>query len=199
MVRSLRRSRPVRTCEKVFTVYKTYKKYLRTDFNKRCGYCDILDKTIGGTKSFHIDHFAPQVPFDHLECSYSNLIYSCPSCNSAKSNKWAMPTESPSHDGIKGYIDPCTTDYDEHLGRNLKGVIVSKSELGEFVRKNLKLYLLKHSIYWKFERIDDLIKEIKKEIDLLDENSAEWVASKGQYFLLLEEFHKYYELITEDN
>src|SRR5271154_2101665 len=92
-----RLSVPSQTCSKQYLNYRRYKKYLIVDFSNRCGYCDGHDKWYGGFKNFHIDHFAPKEKFPQLKTVYSNLIYSCPSCNIAKSDFWPSTDENISH------------------------------------------------------------------------------------------------------
>ena len=102
--------------KKTFTgiVYKTYqtnKKYLAQDFNNRCAYCNDLDKYSGGQRFFHIDHFAPKSLFPSLKFDYDNLMYSCPYCNGAKSNKWPSNSEKVSVVGNIGFLSPCENEY----------------------------------------------------------------------------------------
>ena len=77
-------------------------------------------------KGFHIDHFAPQSKFPSQPCrihDYSNLVYSCPVCNIAKSNAWASDDiDVPILNG-KGFIDPSAPDYENHFYRTADGRI----------------------------------------------------------------------------
>ena len=54
----LRQRVPERTCTKTYKSYRSFKKDLRKDFNRRCGYCDDHDD--GFWRGFQIDHFIPQ-------------------------------------------------------------------------------------------------------------------------------------------
>ena len=57
------------------------KKRLINDFEHRCAYCDDLDKYGGGSKVYHVEHFAPKEKFPELKFQYDNLLYACPFCN----------------------------------------------------------------------------------------------------------------------
>jgi uncharacterized protein (TIGR02646 family) len=122
MANNVQEQRPVRS-EGVMprTKHQAYKDELRVDFRRRCGYCDDKDVYSGGKRGFHIDHFKPKSKFDDLKTTYSNLVYSCPYCNIAKSNKWKPRV---------GFIDPCSAEYENHLLRDERGRIVPKTKRG---------------------------------------------------------------------
>ena len=84
----LRHHKPVRSNVTKRAKYQLYKEDLRRDFKERCGYCDDPDEFSGGSRGYHIDHFAPKSIFPELKTEYSNLVYSCSYCNIAKSDKW---------------------------------------------------------------------------------------------------------------
>lgn len=152
---------PVRTCEKVYACYRSYKKYLKEDFNSRCGYCDGRDKFNGGFKVYHIDHFAPQKKFPDLECSYSNLIYSCPSCNLAKGDHWVSDSSEQSVLDEEGFVDPCDSLYEELFARNENGEVYPKNKLGEYIHRKLRLGLKRHSVVWTLDRLDKIIAQVE--------------------------------------
>lgn len=155
MAISIRNVIPVRTCDKKYKSYTSFKAYIRDDFNKRCGYCDDSDTYSGGKRGFHIDHFRPHSleKFAELKETYSNLVYSCSYCNGAKSNKW---------EDTNGFIDPCASEYDEHIVRNEMGQIEYTTKRGEYIHTNLKLGLKRHEFIW----IMGSLKKQAKEIDL---------------------------------
>jgi hypothetical protein len=128
-----REHHPVRTCSKVFKDYKSYKKYLVTDFKRRCGYTDSPDWWFGGKSHFHIDHLLPHSNPKHLHLKhrYSNLIYACSFINGAKSNKEG------------DFLDPCDTDYNLHFERNELGEIISKSKSALFEKIQFDLAIRK--------------------------------------------------------
>ena len=70
------------------TGYQAYKTRLRIEFSHSCAYCETREPEIGGSQSFHIDHFKPKKRFPDLICSYDNLIYSCRNCNVYKGDYW---------------------------------------------------------------------------------------------------------------
>jgi len=86
----LREEIPQRIFDQHYNNYRAYKEHLRTDFHRRCGYCNDLDHHCNGVRGFHIDHFVPLKPYSEqhpsIETDYNNLVYSCPYCNNAKSN-----------------------------------------------------------------------------------------------------------------
>ncbi len=144
----LRIQTPMRTCAKTYAQYSSFRPYLQADFHNRCGYCDDADRFHGNSRYYQIDHFKPHsLPqFLRLKLHYSNLVYSCPFCNRAKSNKW---------ENVSGFIDPCGPAYDNHLARNNKGQIISKSPSGDYMYQNLNLYLMRHELLRIIEILED--------------------------------------------
>lgn len=146
MTSTVQKTKPIRTCTYTYRRYTSFKPYIREDFNKRCGYCDDLDIYNGGSRGYQIDHFKPHsiARFLALKEEYSNLVYSCPFCNRAKSNKW---------EDNNGFIDPCDAEYDNHLERNSRGQIKAKTGQGRYIYKNLNLHLKRHELLWMIEKI----------------------------------------------
>lgn len=134
--------------------YGLYKSDLRIDFFQRCGYCDTLDFYSGGVKGFHIDHFAPKKKFSALTNEYSNLIYCCPICNMGKSDDWPSNDAQISYLNDKGYIDPCSAAYHDHLGRSADGKIFALTPLGAYIHKRLKLFLKRRQLCWLIEKME---------------------------------------------
>ena len=67
--------------------YHQYKEDLREDFKCRCGYCN--DHDYFRTTDYQIDHFVSRTQMKRIELTdYSNLVYSCRSCNNSKRAKW---------------------------------------------------------------------------------------------------------------
>ncbi|HAF29961.1 MAG TPA: hypothetical protein DCG75_13045 [Bacteroidales bacterium] len=161
MPHKIQKLKPSRTCAKTYADYKSFKSYIVKDFNNRCGYCDSHDKFFGGYKNFQIDHFKPHsIPaFTSLKHDYLNLVYSCQSCNRAKSNKW---------ESVNGFIDPCETTYDDVVFRNDNGKIEHNgTDQGDFIYTNLNLFLQRHELLWSVEKLEEQREEINR---LLDEN-----------------------------
>ncbi|SMN14781.1 hypothetical protein CRYPA_721 [uncultured Candidatus Thioglobus sp.] len=155
----VQQQKPIRTCNKSYSQYKSFKRYLRDDFNRRCGYCDGSDIHYGQKINYHIDHFKPKSKFPNLETEYSNLIYSCPYCNNAKSDKW---------EDVDGFIDPCNDEYDNHLQRDNKGQIKATTRQGKYIVNNLKLYLKRHELIWSLS----ILEKQKQQLNQIDANDS---------------------------
>lgn len=194
---ALRRKLPARTCRETYKNYGDYKDDLREDFSKRCGYCDITDYVLGGKSVFQIDHFAPK-KFSHLICKYSNLVYACPSCNRSKWDHWPMPTESPSNDGMVGFVDPCLAEYDNHLEREGNGSISARTELGAYMRKQLKLYLLRHRYLWMLDILGAQNLKIRKFLKAAPLNDPDVIKLKEVYGQLSDAYFLYMELVRSE-
>ena len=149
--------------------YRKYKSQLRKDFNQKCGYCDDSDEFCGGKNGFQIDHFAPKSKFPKLTNCYTNLVYSCPYCNRAKSDKWLGNTLAPTHNLTEGFIDCCDEQYDQRFFHNFRGSIVARDSLGQHMIDNLNLFLIRHALIWQIGELG----RIRGEIDtLIDQESG---------------------------
>ena len=67
-----------------WTDYQKYRPWLRDEFSFRCVYCLARETWVDMRTSMHIDHFEPQKLRPDLICTYTNLLYLCPTCNSLK-------------------------------------------------------------------------------------------------------------------
>ena len=189
---------PKRTyAKKELKSYRSYKKYLLSDFSNRCGYCDGSDTWQGGFKSYHIDHFAPKDKFPLLENTYTNLIYACPSCNSSKSNKWPSNDSTINIVNDKGYLNPIDDDLNLHFHRNEEGEIFGLTPIGIDMAGSLKLALERHSIIWKLTKLERLINEFKKEIITSDLKEKENLVNI--HYRLLKIFYEYYNRLRNIN
>ena len=149
-----------RKIENVVSKYQHHKPNLKIDFNNRCGYCDDHDKW--RNSFYEIDHFVPKKYLLDAELAdYDNLVYSCRYCNNSKRHKWPTDDREIPNDGIVGFVQPWTTDYSNHFKRDDKGRIISDTDLGNWMIRNLNLGLKRHSIIWQLDRIKDAIAEIK--------------------------------------
>ena len=126
----LRERIPVRSVVVQRANYRLHKSELRADFNARCGYCDSIDEFFGGLSGAHIDHFAPKSKFPLLVRHYDNLVYSCPFCNRAKSNKWLGDDAETPNNGREGFVDPCSEEFDTHLARRPSGGDSANEQIG---------------------------------------------------------------------
>ncbi len=168
-----RKQAPVRTCTITYKNYRSFKTYLASDFNKRCGYTDCSDIWFGGSGTFHIDHFRPHSLHPGIKTAYSNLVYSCSYVNNTKSD-----IDNPH------FLDPCDHDYNTHFNRNSNGSIVPVSSDAKIMYHVLKLYLLRYQIIWMLDEIHqrmEMISEINRNNpslrakDLLAELVDYWV------------------------
>ena len=156
MSNKIQKQKPARTVSKTYSDYKSFKPYLAEDFNNRCGYCDSHDKFFGGLKNFQIDHFKPHsiLVFLPLKHKYHNLVYSCQSCNRAKSNKWK---------NTAGFIDPCDVNYDAFIYRDTNGKIKhNNTSQGEYIYSNLNLFLRRHEFLWLIEKLENHKSQIRE-------------------------------------
>jgi uncharacterized protein (TIGR02646 family) len=113
--------------------YQKYGSKLREDFGRICGYCGKTEMTTN--KGFEIDHFVPIRIASERETDYSNLVYSCFTCNRKKSKKWPTEDKDKQHDGNVGFIDPATDEFDEHLKRTDNGDIIGITDVGKYMCK----------------------------------------------------------------
>jgi len=148
------------------------KKILQNDFTYNCAYCNDRDTYAGGFDNYHIEHFAPRSKFAEYEFKFSNLFYSCPYCNRAKSNKWITNDPLISFNDNKGFVNPCTDEYDNHLARNDYGSIIYKTDLGRYMYVELKLYLKRHQVNFLLDKIikqRHILKEMKERSSITKE------------------------------
>lgn len=183
-----------RTSPREVSRYNEYKKNLREDFNARCGYCDDEDIWTG-KRFFHVDHFVPQ---KHLKTisdkEYSNLVYSCPYCNTHKGSDWPTKDEHLHNNGREGYVDVCLPQYDAQFYRTPGGEIFSRTDLGEYMYRKLKLFLRRHAVIWKLCKINVQIEEIKK---ILEEEKDPDL--KEKHYNLLDKYWEYTHQLEEYN
>ena len=174
------------------------KKRLVVDFERKCAYCDDHDHYSGGYNSYHVEHFAPKEKFKHLEFIYDNLLYSCPYCNISKSNKWIGKDEFENIVGNNGFADPCTDDYNKHLGRDEDGSIIYITEVGKYMYFELKLYLKRHQLIHNLEKIRIKKKELRSKIDEMERNKKDTHELTEFYNQLCIVFCEYYDLFFEE-
>lgn len=158
---------PTRSAVAAQQSYQAYRADLRRDFFKACGYCGDDDERVDSVV-YHIDHFAPKTRFPALETDYKNLVYACRYCNVSKSDHWIGDDPAVSHDGRRGFIDPCSDDYEKHLERQPSGRIVGRTELGTYVVKRLKLNLIRHELLWQARRARQLRGDVEQLLTLLE-------------------------------
>jgi hypothetical protein len=95
-----------------YTLYETYKDWLRDEFSFRCVYCLARERWYpNGHAGFGIDHVKPKgnPQYTALLCDYSNLVYACNRCNSLKQEE--------------ELIDPCIEPLGKHLCTRAMGTV----------------------------------------------------------------------------
>lgn len=198
-MRNFRENTPTRTCTKTYQNYRSYKKFLVSDFNTRCGYCDSSDTWYGGFRHFQIDHFAPKDKFPIFQADYKNLIYACPSCNGAKSNKWPSTDATQNRVGDEGFLNPVNDNLNDHFERDDFGNILPKTTIAFNMCISLKLCLERHGVLWMLSKLEKLIGQY----ELLLLNSTVNMKFKPQveqtHYLLLKIFFEYQQKLKSLN
>lgn len=153
----------------VYKTYNEYKSLLCEDFHQRCGYCG--DHEFFRDTYYEVDHFVPQKYLVNISpTEYSNLVYSCRSCNNSKRAKWPTKDENVHNNGKQGFIDPCDATYAEQFERLADGSIHSKTDLGDWMWSALNFGNPAHRVKWKLEEIKILLNELDEvNIDSLEE------------------------------
>lgn len=119
----------------IITDWRKHKAELEEDFFGICGYCGKHFKaTICDSQ---IEHFIPKKKYPEYENKYSNLILACKVCNNKKRSDWPSndPSKNITDDGKKGYVDPVSNEFDNHLERISDGAIVGKTDVGRYMAK----------------------------------------------------------------
>lgn len=148
--------------------YQEYKPLLREDFCERCGYCG--DHEFFRDTYYEIDHFVPKILAPEREKDYSNLVYSCRTCNNSKRAKWPTKKADLPNNGKEGWIDPCDEAYSEQFERLLDGSVKSKTLLGLWMWRELSLGNPIHRLKWSLEQLRiELSKATAMEISDVEE------------------------------
>lgn len=109
-----------------FTVYRTYKKYLKTEFDAICVYCRMPD-FLSEVNSYAVEHYRPKTLFPELETEYLNLFYSCCICNNLKSSFWPDKND----ESLGRFIpNPCDYVMHNHLRSQTEGTVKPHSLAG---------------------------------------------------------------------
>ncbi|WEG12601.1 HNH endonuclease signature motif containing protein [Pullulanibacillus sp. KACC 23026] len=147
--------------------YSKYRESLKEDFSQLCGYCG--KHMVVSRKGFEIDHFVPVSTDIDRETDYNNLVFSCFTCNRKKSKKWPTENKNLCHDGIRGFIDPTSEEFDNHLGRNSIGSIEHYTEVGKYMHQVFKFDLRPTDIVWKCMELNkrkETLYQIKRKSNL---------------------------------
>ena len=141
--------------------YEDAKNLLQEDFSGICGYCGKDSRKM--YQRFQIDHFVPKSLAPDRETDYYNLVLACAKCNQIKSNQWPTQDVRLPHDGEKGFVDPATEEFDQHLARDESGYIVGLTPLGENICRRMHFDIRRTDLFWKIgqlcaqcERLEEL-------------------------------------------
>lgn len=172
-----------------------YSRILKEDFHNMCGYCgkDFALIPCPSQK----DHLIPQDEAkkrgrNDLLTSYENLVFACRVCNRKKWNHWPLDTIEQLNDGEKGFVDPASEEFDQHLGRNEKGELISLSKVGEYMYSIFDFGNRLTDIWWKVIQIVKLMKEIDQMIE-----KDESLESYRKYRILHKEYEHFVYLLKE--
>ena len=185
--------------------WSEHKPDLREDFYAHCGYCGSYD---GFSHTwFEVDHFVPKSLFIKTGniglCQYDNLVYSCKFCNNTKLSKWPSEDETIPNLNNKGFVNPCSVDYDTHLYRTDSGSIRWKTDLGKWMVENgfkfdERDYCVK--LLWNLNQLRKYIDILVSEAQKYSFNSSEYSNIKGkaseyalEYFIYRNELDEYYK------
>lgn len=172
-----RYKQPCRTCDKHYSNYRSYKKYLAQDFFNRCGYTDCSDFWFGGITTFHIDHFLPWSKHPELKNDYKNLVYCCSYVNILKS------------DEIGDYIDPCNEDYNKHFERDKMGAIIPITKKAKYMYKQMKMSLERYRLIWMLDKIEEKMTRLR--LLLKTNKSPEKIDDYLKLSYIYEDYKKY--------
>ncbi|SHG79100.1 TIGR02646 family protein [Chryseolinea serpens] len=167
--------------------HRDHKPNLKIDFFSRCGYCNAHDEW--KSTYYEVDHFIPEYILTiKSKTDYSNLVYSCRSCNNAKRKKWPSNDQSVPNINNEGFVDPCEPTYESHFSRRTTGEIDHETDLGKWMYFALKLHKPHHKIVWNLENLNQMITELKK----LENNLDDQPEIKAKLLKVYDEYTAYY-------
>lgn len=94
-------------------------------------------------------------------------------------------------------MDPCDTNFDNHLERYDYGRIRPKTAVGNYMYKKLKLGLRRHQLAWAYEQLEALLKDLDSELENIQSDGIEYIEALKHYRRLTSEFLKYKSLFEE--
>lgn len=98
-----------------YSDYSKFKPHLRIEFLYTCVYCGLFEIESASEDNFEVEHYVPQNKCMAMECDYSNLLYSCSTCNGIKSGYW--PTKEQRAQG-RYILNPCRHDVESHIDKS---------------------------------------------------------------------------------
>ena len=189
-----------------YRTVESYRRYLRKTSNNSCAYCNISEAESSGA-TFNIDHFRPQALFSKLATECSNLRYSCPRCNSYKSDNWISVEEGCCRDcdvctkhvcqtDVSRFIDVLKEDPSEimRLGDDYKIYVYSGSKVAQYTIDYLRLnraqlirlrYVREFMDKWEQSLKDKLAEVQQNEEDINSEDMNDWY--KCRFIFIVED------------
>lgn len=140
--------------------YSDGRKQIEEDFHCLCGYCGKNGSVLH--QKFHLDHFVPRKLDIKRENDYYNLVLACARCNLSKSDKWPTNDVARPHDDERGFVDPASSEFDEHLERNEQGFVVGRTSVGKSMCDMLHLDVRRTDLYWNAAQLKMQLKELEE-------------------------------------
>lgn len=167
--------------------YRKYEPDLRIDFYNMCGYCGKHEMV--SHKGMEPDHFVPVRIDSSRECDYTNLVYSCFTCNHKKLGKWPTEDKQEPNNGQIGFVDPATEEFDKHLGRTESGELEYYTPIGRYMyEKAFKFDIRPTQIIWKASVLYRLSSELKESIDQLTQEKRNRYIKVSQELIDLQKY-----------
>lgn len=138
--------------------YRSYRDWLRDEFAFRCVFCLHRERWYGRPGTFDIEHFVPSSVDPLGKCEYTNLLYTCRTCNAAKSDVLAVP-------------DPCAVAFGDCLRIRTDGEVEPLNAAGMKLRDVLRLNS-HHNVNYRARMIRTLEVLSHSAPDLRDEYMA---------------------------
>ena len=188
--------------------YRDWKALLAEEGYHQCIYCAIHENAMGGIRNFHVEHYRPKSIFIDQENDFSNLFYSCPICNTFKSNDW--PNEPQEDNSIASYPNPSATDYNVLFEVNeLKGLIDGINVAAKYIQEKLflnrpqliterRLHFLLKKGHQEVEKTRDVIRAIPEDSNCYREFSEAFMDLLVEYERLQTTLHKIPHYQIED-
>ncbi|MCX2485071.1 HNH endonuclease [Pedobacter sp. MR2016-24] len=143
--------------------YSDWKEELSFEAKGQCVYCAINNRSFGGVRNFHVEHYKPKsLPaFIALEHDYSNLYYACSICNCFKGNAW--PNDPDENFNNNSFPDPSKVDYSEIFFVESDYKLKSDFVAGKYIIQ--RIFLNRPQLVLE-RRKNKLTEELKKQFEI---------------------------------
>ena len=192
--------------------YKTvnsYRPYLRNVSDYSCLYCGTYEAESCGA-TFTIDHFRPKSLFEDLVSECNNLRYSCPRCNSYKSNLWITKEQGCIRDcnkcenksckeNIQRFVDVIVEDPTEimYLSDDNKICAYEGSNVAQYTIDYLRLNRIQLIRLRHIRRfMEDWENELNNKKHILNTEKRELAETKNIFLASANESNKYFPIIN---